>query len=76
MSGFNVTVFAYGQTSSGKTHTMRGYEGCMGLIPLSIREIFKRIEEDSGSEYAVSVSYMEVLISHLTLCVDLQRECE
>ncbi len=26
MTGINVTVFAYGQTSSGKTHTMRGYD--------------------------------------------------
>jgi centromeric protein E len=37
MAGINVTVFAYGQTSSGKTYTMRGYDKKdPGLIPLSI----------------------------------------
>lgn len=36
MEGINVTVFAYGQTSSGKTFTMRGIEKQPGLIPLSI----------------------------------------
>jgi hypothetical protein len=39
LEGYNVTIFAYGQTSSGKTYTMRGgdrnnYEP--GIIPLSI----------------------------------------
>lgn len=45
--GFNQTVFAYGQTSSGKTFTMRGAisdkEGQLGLIPLSIKEVFNYI---------------------------------
>ena len=35
------TVFAYGQTSSGKTYTMRGNENSPGLIPYSIYELFK-----------------------------------
>ena len=35
VSGYNVTIFAYGQTSSGKTHTMSGAENEMGIIPLS-----------------------------------------
>lgn len=34
------TIFAYGQTSSGKTHTMRGGEDGPGIIPLCIDEIF------------------------------------
>ena len=48
MSGINTTVFAYGQTSSGKTFTMRGCakKGQPGLIPLSIGEIFRTIGED------------------------------
>ena len=36
-------ILAYGQTSSGKTYTMKGEEGNLGLIPLTIREIFNRI---------------------------------
>jgi hypothetical protein len=38
-------VLAYGQTSSGKTYTMKGTAPHPGLIPLSIKEIFGRIEE-------------------------------
>lgn len=60
MSGFNVTVFAYGQTSSGKTHTMRGYEESVGLIPLSIKEIFKIVDQETDREYSINVSYLEV----------------
>ena len=65
LGGINQTVFAYGQTSSGKTFTMRGYpqakEGQdLGLIPLSIKEIFDYIKEDSERTYKVSVCYMEV----------------
>lgn len=41
------TIFAYGQTSSGKTYTMMGSEMEYGVIPLSISEIFKFIENVS-----------------------------
>lgn len=45
MSGINQTIFAYGQTSSGKTFTMRGYsEQQDGLIPLSVTELFNCVE--------------------------------
>ena len=40
MNGFNGTIFAYGQTSSGKTHTMLGTDDTPGIIPLSMSEIF------------------------------------
>ena len=46
LDGINQTVFAYGQTSSGKTFTMRGpCKGAnnVGLIPLSVQEIFDKI---------------------------------
>lgn len=39
------TVFAYGQTSSGKTYTMRGSSREPGIIPLAVQEIFRNIEE-------------------------------
>lgn len=78
LQGFNQTVFAYGQTSSGKTFTMRGYstdkDGQLGLIPLSIKEIFDFIKKDAANEYKVSVSYMEVSKTGLiNNDVDLQR---
>lgn len=37
MGGFNGTVFAYGQTSSGKTHTMMGVPEEPGIVPLAVR---------------------------------------
>ena len=43
MNGFNATVIAYGQTSSGKTHTMIGNEKERGIITKSIDDIFKII---------------------------------
>jgi centromeric protein E len=36
-------VFAYGQTSSGKTHTMRGHAEEAGIIPLAVTDLFEEI---------------------------------
>ena len=46
LKGYNLTIFAYGQTSSGKTHTMHGDldKAENGIISLSAKEIFKQIE--------------------------------
>ncbi len=41
------TIFAYGQTSSGKTHTMMGDATEMGVVPLAMQEIFSYIENVS-----------------------------
>ncbi|GLC41340.1 hypothetical protein PLESTM_001185400 [Pleodorina starrii] len=60
VNGFNSTVFAYGQTSSGKTHTMRGTVECPGIIPLAVDEAFKLIESTETREYLIRVSYMEI----------------
>ena len=44
LEGFNVTIFTYGQTASGKTFTMRGADQqSPGIIPLALREIFKEL---------------------------------
>ena len=43
LAGFNCTIFAYGQTGTGKTHTMEGdihHEEMAGIVPRSIRAIF------------------------------------
>ena len=48
LDGFNGTIFAYGQTSSGKTHTMNGPNindvEMQGIIPRMVRTVFNRIE--------------------------------
>ncbi|XP_073119255.1 kinesin-like protein KIN-7O isoform X2 [Henckelia pumila] len=60
VKGFNGTVFAYGQTSSGKTHTMRGSNSEPGVIPLSVHELFHIIQQDMDREFLLRMSYMEI----------------
>ncbi|XP_078150453.1 P-loop containing nucleoside triphosphate hydrolases superfamily protein isoform X2 [Carex rostrata] len=60
VSGFNGTVFAYGQTSSGKTHTMKGSNAEPGIIPLAIQDLFHTIQETGDREFLLRVSYMEI----------------
>ena len=60
MDGINQTIFVYGQTSSGKTFTMKGYNNDMGLIPLSVQELFGKIQNISDRKFQVSVSYIEI----------------
>jgi kinesin family protein 5 len=48
LEGFNGTVLAYGQTSSGKTHTMQGPDiydiELQGIIPRMVKTVFDKIE--------------------------------
>ncbi|KAL2622600.1 hypothetical protein R1flu_002805 [Riccia fluitans] len=60
LSGFNGTVFAYGQTSSGKTYTMKGTAEDPGIIRLSVHDVFNKIQEISNREFLIRVSYMEI----------------
>lgn len=58
--GFNGTVFAYGQTNSGKTHTMRGTSNEPGVIPLAVHDLFHIIQQDGDREFLLRMSYMEI----------------
>ncbi|WKX99993.1 hypothetical protein Q1695_014680 [Nippostrongylus brasiliensis] len=64
LSGYNGTVFAYGQTSSGKTHTMEGVIGdqvMQGIIPRIVQDIFNHIYTmDTELEFHIKVSYFEI----------------
>ncbi|XP_038079402.1 centromere-associated protein E-like [Patiria miniata] len=60
MDGINGTIFAYGQTSSGKTHTMMGDSRAPGIIPCAIQDIFDSIENTQNREFLLRVSYMEL----------------
>ena len=65
MEGFNGTVFAYGQTSSGKTHTMLGPnitdEAERGMIPRMVDHIFQDIADaPTEMEFEVKVSMVEI----------------
>ncbi|KAL4354032.1 hypothetical protein GQ457_06G024640 [Hibiscus cannabinus] len=58
--GFNGTVFAYGQTNSGKTHTMRGSAAEPGVIPLAVHDLFDILQQDVDREFLLRMSYMEI----------------
>ncbi|XP_052153063.1 kinesin-like protein KIN-7E, chloroplastic isoform X2 [Oryza glaberrima] len=54
------TVFAYGVTSSGKTHTMHGEQKSPGIIPLAVKDVFSIIQDTPGREFLLRVSYLEI----------------
>ncbi|PWZ24182.1 Kinesin-like protein KIN-7D, chloroplastic [Zea mays] len=60
MEGVNGTIFAYGVTSSGKTHTMHGDQRSPGIIPLSVKDAFSIIQETPNREFLLRVSYLEI----------------
>ncbi|KAL9237783.1 hypothetical protein vseg_012290 [Gypsophila vaccaria] len=60
MEGINGTIFAYGVTSSGKTHTMHGDQRSPGIIPLAVKDAFSIIQETPSREYLLRVSYIEI----------------
>ncbi|KAL4437763.1 hypothetical protein ABPG77_005675 [Micractinium sp. CCAP 211/92] len=70
LEGFNCTIFAYGQTGTGKTHTMTGdidddlTDGA-GVIPRAIHQIFSHLE-GIASEYSVKCSYLELYNEEIT----------
>jgi len=65
LEGFNGSIMAYGQTSSGKTHTMLGPsiddEVNKGIIPRMVGGIFEQIETAAEDiEFSVKVSFIEI----------------
>ena len=63
LSGFNGTIFAYGQTGTGKTFTMQGLKDdpeLRGVIPNSFAHIFSHISRSQEQQYLVRASYLEI----------------
>ncbi|XP_063659371.1 kinesin-like protein KIF3B isoform X2 [Pan troglodytes] len=63
LQGFNGTIFAYGQTGTGKTYTMEGIRGDpekRGVIPNSFDHIFTHISRSQNQQYLVRASYLEI----------------
>ncbi|XP_038143374.1 kinesin-like protein KIF11 isoform X1 [Cyprinodon tularosa] len=68
--GYNCTVFAYGQTGTGKTFTMEGERSpdaaftweedpLAGIIPRTLHQIFEKLSEN-GTEFSIKVSLLEI----------------
>ncbi|CAD6188164.1 unnamed protein product [Caenorhabditis auriculariae] len=71
IAGFNCTVFAYGQTGTGKTFTMEGGQQSeetkswrddptTGIIPRAVEDIFEQLDQMGCEEYSLRVSYIEL----------------
>ncbi|XP_029435120.1 LOW QUALITY PROTEIN: kinesin-like protein KIF1B [Rhinatrema bivittatum] len=62
--GYNVCIFAYGQTGAGKSYTMMGKqeETQAGIIPQLCEDLFEKINDNNNEDisYSVEVSYMEI----------------
>ncbi|XP_018422283.1 PREDICTED: kinesin heavy chain isoform X1 [Nanorana parkeri] len=77
LDGYNGTIFAYGQTSSGKTHTMEGKlhdNHLMGIIPRIARDIFDHIYSmDENLEFHIKVSYFEIYMDKIRDLLDVSK---
>ncbi|CAA6660649.1 unnamed protein product [Spirodela intermedia] len=77
LEGFNCTIFAYGQTGTGKTYTMEGEckrsksgpNGQLppdaGVIPRAVKQIFDTLESQNA-EYSVKVTFLELYNEEIT----------
>ncbi|XP_053689941.1 kinesin-like protein Klp68D [Sabethes cyaneus] len=68
LEGFNGCVFAYGQTGTGKTHTMEGIRNDSdqkGIIPRAFEQIWAHINRSQNMNFLVAVSYLEIYMEEL-----------
>lgn len=71
LSGYNCTVFAYGQTGTGKTHTMIGDDSSyadadnMGIIPRAVKHLFEDLRL-MKVEFSMRISYLELYNEELS----------
>ena len=68
IEGFNGTIFAYGQTGTGKTHTMQGLKNDpeqRGVIPNSFEHIFQHISRSENQQYLIRASYLEIYMEEI-----------
>ncbi|XP_022918543.1 kinesin heavy chain-like [Onthophagus taurus] len=77
LAGYNGTIFAYGQTSSGKTHTMEGVISDpqkQGIIPRIVNDIFNHIYAmEENLEFHIKVSYFEIYMDKIRDLLDVSK---
>eukprot|EP00698_Gefionella_okellyi_P011989 TRINITY_DN3202_c0_g2_i1.p1 TRINITY_DN3202_c0_g2~~TRINITY_DN3202_c0_g2_i1.p1 ORF type:complete len:1514 (-),score=501.34 TRINITY_DN3202_c0_g2_i1:91-4632(-) len=70
LEGFHGYIFAYGQTSSGKTHTMLGTPERPGIIPLALRDVFDAM---ATKDFVIKVSYLEIYQEQIKDLLDVGK---
>ncbi len=76
LDGYNGTVLAYGQTSSGKTYTMQGEMeelSKQGIIPRMISHVFKYIYKHEDTDFMIKVSMIEIYQEKIRDLFDVSR---
>ncbi|KAK4342960.1 hypothetical protein RND71_038776 [Anisodus tanguticus] len=82
LEGYTCTIFAYGQTGTGKTYTMEGeavkekngeFHKNAGVIPRAVQQIFD-ILESQKAEYSMKVAYIEIYNEEITDLLSLDEE--
>ena len=75
LKGYNCTIFVYGQTSSGKTHSMAGSPSDPGLTPRIVEKIFDHIyQSDEETEFTVCISYVEIYLEKIRDLLNPEHE--
>lgn len=83
LAGFNCTIFAYGQTGTGKTYTMSGdvsetlgiLSDEAGIIPRVLKALFDKLQVDSG-ENCVKVSFIELYNEELRDLISVEESAK
>eukprot|EP00727_Mastigamoeba_balamuthi_P014746 m51a1_g9898 putative kinesin heavy chain (1745) ;mRNA; r:63098-72382 len=78
-NGFNATIFAYGQTSSGKTHTMQGPSiddpQLKGITPRIMDDIFNSVQNaPDDDEFTLKCSYLEIYMEKIRDLLDGRKQ--
>eukprot|EP00929_Paragymnodinium_shiwhaense_P097528 TRINITY_DN59188_c0_g1_i1.p1 TRINITY_DN59188_c0_g1~~TRINITY_DN59188_c0_g1_i1.p1 ORF type:complete len:1139 (-),score=223.73 TRINITY_DN59188_c0_g1_i1:209-3625(-) len=74
LSGFNGTIFAYGQTASGKTFTLLGNpQESPGVTPLTMQYIFDGFAQHPEADWEVTMSYCEIYNEQVTDLLDPKK---
>ena len=77
LKGYNGTIFAYGQTGTGKTYTMVGDfkdQENKGIIPRTFDYIFEQVKQDKEHKYNIMISFIQIYIEQIQDLLDPSKK--